>query len=202
MNVPKKLISSSGKIRAGKNQNDPARFIKKTAVTGDGEIAEKTVYDLNVERISEEAQYDGFYAVVTNLDDRVEEILKINRRRWEIEENFRIMKTDFEARPVYVQRDDHIKAHFLICYISLLVYRLLEQKIGTDFTCEQILQTLRNMQMTRLSVESGYVPGYTRTDLTDILHKTFGFRTDYEFISKSAMRSIIKESKINKNLTE
>jgi len=194
-----KMINSSGKIRTGKNQNDPTRFVKKVSVTEDGEIAEKTIYDLNEERINEEAQYDGFYAVVTNLEGNVEEILKINKRRWEIEENFRIMKNEFEARPVYVQRDDRIKAHFLICYISLLIYRLLEQKIGTGYTCEQILQTLRSMQMTRLSTDSGYIPSYTRTDLTDILHKTFGFHTDYEFISKSSMRSIIKETKISKN---
>lgn len=83
-----------------------------------------------MDRISEEEKYDGFYAVITNLEGDVGEILKINRQRWEIEENFRIMKTDFEARPVYVRREDRIKAHFLTCYISLLVYRLLEKKSG------------------------------------------------------------------------
>lgn len=123
------------------------------------------------------------------------EILKINRQRWEIEENFRIMKTDFEARPVYVRREDRIKAHFLICYISLLVYRLLEKKLGSQYTCSEILNTLRSMQVTLLSKESGYIPSYKRTDLTDALHKTFGFHTDYEFISKSGMRSIIKSTK-------
>lgn len=76
--------------------------------------------------------YDGFYAVVTNLEDNPAEIIKINKQRWEIEENFRIMKSDFEARPVYVQRDDRIKAHFLACYISLLVYRLLEKNWEKD----------------------------------------------------------------------
>lgn len=197
-----KMIQNTGKIRAGKNQNDPARFIKKVSITEEGEIAKKTIYDLNEERIAEESQYDGFYAVVTNLEGDVEEILKINKRRWEIEENFRIMKSEFEARPVYVQRDDRIKAHFLICYISLLVYRLLEQKIGPGYSCKQILETLRSMQMTRLSTDSGYVPSYKRTDITDILHKTFGFHTDFEFITKASMRSIIKETKINKNPME
>lgn len=193
-----KMIHSSGRKRRGKNQNDPARFIKKVAVTENGEVAEKAVYDLDHERIEEESKYDGFYAVVTNLEGDVREILKINKQRWEIEENFQIMKSEFEARPVYVRRDDRIKAHFLTCYISLLVYRLLEQMIGTKFTCEQILQTLRSMRMTRLSKDSGYVPSYKRTDLTDILHETFGFRTDYEFISKSSMRSLIKGTKVKK----
>lgn len=101
-----------------------------TSVTGDGEIAEKDVYELDEERIREETMYDGFYAVVTNLEGDVRKIININKRRWEIEENFRIMKTEFESRPVYVQRDDRIKAHFLTCYISLLVYPPSGEKTG------------------------------------------------------------------------
>lgn len=190
-----KMIQTPDKARRGKNQNDPARFIQKTSVTGDGEIAEKNIYELDENRIEEEAMYDGFYAVVTNLEGDPAEIIKINKRRWEIEENFRIMKSEFEARPVYVQRDDQIKAHFLTCYISLLVYRLLEKKLGEKYTCSQILETLRGMQMTLLSKESGYIPSYKRTKLTDELHAIFGFRTDLEFISKSSIRSIIKATK-------
>ena len=190
-----KMIEQPGRKRKGKNQNDPARFIKTTNVTDDGEIAEKKVCELDLDRIRDEEKYDGFYAVITNLEDDIGGILKINRQRWEIEENFRIMKTDFEARPVYVRREDRIKAHFLTCYISLLVYRLLEKKIGNKYTCNEILSTLRSMQVTLLSKESGYIPSYKRTDLTDDLHKAFGFHTDYEFISKSAMRSIIKSTK-------
>ena len=190
-----KMIEQPGRKRRGKNQNDPTRFIKSTAITEDGEVAGRNIYDLDSDRISEEEMYDGFYAVITNLEGDVGEILKINRQRWEIEENFRIMKTDFEARPVYVRRDERIKAHFLICYISLLVYRLLEKKLGNAYTCNEILGTLRSMQVTLLSKESGYIPSYKRTDMTDDLHKVFGFHTDYEFISKSTMRSIIKSTK-------
>lgn len=190
-----KMMEQPGKKRRGKNQNDPARFIKSTAITEDGEVAGRNVYDLDSDPISEEEMYDGFYAVITNLEGDVGEILKINKQRWEIEENFRIMKTDFEARPVYVRRADRIKAHFLICYISLLVYRLLEKKLGNNYTCNEILDTLRSMKVTLLSKESGYIPSYKRTDMTDDLHKAFGFHTDYEFISKSAMRNIIKSTK-------
>mgnify|MGYP002512860095 FL=1 len=190
-----KMIVQPGRKRKGKNQNDPARFIKTTSVTDDGEIAEKKVCELDLDKIRDEEKYDGFYAVITNLEGDISEILRINRQRWEIEENFRIMKTDFEARPVYVRREDRIKAHFLTCYISLLVYRLLEKKLGNKYTCNELLGTLRSMQVTLLSKESGYIPCYKRTDLTDDLHKTFGFHTDYEFISKSAMRSIIKSTK-------
>ncbi len=115
-------------------------------------------------------------------------------------ENFRIMKSEFEARPVFVRREDRIRAHFLTCHISLLVYRLLEKKLGKEFTCSQILETLRGLNMTLLSKDSGYIPSYKRTKLTDALHNAFGFRTDYEFISKFSMRSIIKETK-QKNST-
>ena len=190
-----KMIQTPGKIRRGKGQNDPARFIHTTTVTDDGETAENDMYELDEARIQEEALYDGFYAVVTNLEDDVSEIIRINKRRWEIEENFRIMKSEFEARPVFVQRDDRMKAHFLSCYISLLVYRLLEKKLGENFTCCQIVDTLKTMQMTLLNKNSGYIPSYKRTKLTDALHDTFGFRTDYEFVSKSSMRKIIKDTK-------
>ena len=190
-----KILATPGHKRKGKNQNDPMRFIRKTSVTPDGETAEKHIYDLDEEQIRKEEMYDGFYAVITNLEGDVSEIIRINKQRWEIEENFRIMKTEFEARPVYVRRDDRIKAHFMTCYISLLLYRLLEKKLGNAYTANQILKTLRSMQMTRLNAAGGYIPSYTRTGLTDALHKTFGFRTDYEFITKSSMRTIIKETK-------
>jgi transposase len=195
-----KIVDGKIKKRKGKNQNDPARFVKETKFTNDGEIAEKTAYELDQDKIREEARYDGFYAVITNLEDNVEEVLKINKQRWEIEENFRIMKTDFEARPVFVRREDRIKAHFLTCYISLLVYRLLEKKLDNKYTCEEILSTLRNMQTTLLSGNCGYVPSYKRTELTDLLHETFGFRTDYEFITKASMRNIIKNTKTSTSI--
>ena len=194
----KKMIQSSDKTRKGKGSNDPARFIQRTAVTEDGEIAQKNIYELDKAKILEESMYDGFYAVITNLEGDIREIININKQRWEIEENFRITKSEFEARPVFVRREDRIKAHFLTCFISLLAYRLLEKKLGEEFTCSQILETLRNMNVTLLSKDSGYIPSYKRTKITDKLHSSFGFRTDYEFTRKSTMRTIIKETKQKK----
>lgn len=193
-----KILDSPGKKRKGTNQNDPMRFVKRTTVTKDGEIAEKTVYGLDQEQIEKEAMYDGFYAVVTNLEGDVGDIIRINQQRWEIEENFRIMKDELGSRPAFVRREDRIKAHFMTCYISLIIYRLLEKKIGNRFTCDQIIQTLRAMNMTFLSAASSYIPSYTRTELTDALHQSFGFRTDYEIITKASMRTIIKNTKILK----
>ena len=166
------------------------RFVKNTAVTNDDEIVEKKVYEIDEEQIAKGELYVSFYAVMTNLGGNIEEIIKINKQRWEIEEKFRIMKTEFEARSVYVRRDDRVKAHFMICYISLLLYRLLEKKIGNNYTTEQIIETLRPMKMTLLNTANDYVLSYTRTEITDSLHKTFGFRIDYEFIKKSTMRNI------------
>lgn len=191
----KDILNSNDKKRKGKNLNDPMRFIKKTAVTKEGEIADKDIYELDSEKIKEEEQYDGYYAVITNLEGDIREILNINRRRWEIEESFRIMKTEFEARPVYVRRDDRIKAHFMTCFISLLIYRLLEKKLKNRYTTKEILTTLRNMRLTSLPENKGYIPSYKRTNLTDELHEIFQFRTDYELMTKATIKNIIKKSK-------
>ena len=173
---------------------DAKRFIKKTPVTNDGEVAEKAAYELNINAIKEEAKYDGFYAVCTNLDDDPAEIARINHDRWEIEESFRIMKSEFDARPVYLHRDDRIKAHFLTCFISLMIYRILEKQLDSSFTCEEIINTLRKMNVRKVG-EYGYIPNYTRTELTDALHDNARFRTDNELTTPKAMSGIIRRSK-------
>jgi len=116
-----------------------------TGVTADGETAEKEVYELDQSVIKDEAKYDGFYAVCTNLEDRPPAIAKINHNRWEIEECFRIMKTDFKSRPAYVYRDTRIKAHFMTCFLALIIFRYLEKKLEYKYTCEEILDTIRDM---------------------------------------------------------
>jgi hypothetical protein len=141
-----------------------------------------------------DSRYDGFYAVCTNLDDDTADIAKINHDRWEIEESFRIMKSEFEARPVYLQRDGRIEAHFLTCFIALMIYRILEKKLGDSYTCEEIIKTLREMDMRKVG-EHGYIPSYTRTQLTDSLHENAGFRTDYELITPKSMAGIIRRTK-------
>lgn len=189
------MIAKGKKEKSQSNPNDPARFIAKTAVTADGEAAEKTVYRLNEEKISEETKYDGYYALCTNLvTDNVKDILAVSERRWEIEESFRIMKTDFEARPVYLSREDRIKAHFLTCYLALLIFRILEKKLGEKYTSTQIISALRSMKLMALE-GTGYQPAYKRTDITDDLHNVFGFRTDYQILKKAAVRSIIRNTK-------
>lgn len=189
-----KMIQAGKSRKQRKNPNDPARFIGKTAVTEAGEKAEIHFY-LDEEKIAEEAKFDGFYAVCTDLmDDDPAEIIKISEKRWQIEECFRIMKTEFSARPVYVQREDRIKAHFLICFLALLIYRLLEKKLDKKYTCREILSTLKEINFASIEGQ-GFMPLYTRTKLTDDLHEVCGFRTDYQLISKNKMRTIQKNSK-------
>lgn len=186
---------SSGKIKKERrNPNDPARFISKTAVTKDGEVAKIESY-LDTDKIDNEALYDGMYAVTTDLlDDDVKDILKVSEGRWEIEECFRIMKTDFEARPVFLHDDVRIKAHFLICFLALVIYRYLEKSLGNAYTCETILDKLKTMNFADVQ-EQGFMPLYTRDKLTDALHEACGFETDFQFITKSQMKTIQKKSK-------
>lgn len=176
-----------------KNQHDFRRFVKQEVKNSKGKKVQ-TNYSLNEDAIAEEKKYDGFYAVETNLDDEVSTILKINHSRWEIEESFRIMKDEFLARPAYLSRADRIKAHFMTCFMALLVYRILEKKLGNRYTCDQIVSTLREMSVTKAQ-DVGYIPAYTSTDITDALHEYAGFLTDYEIIRTKAMQGIIRKSK-------
>lgn len=176
------------------NQNDFKRFITKTSVTKDGEVAEKKILSLNTNQIEKEQIYDGFYGVCTNLEDNAEEIIKVNQRRWEIEESFRIMKSEFKARPVYLSRDDRIIAHFTTCFLSLVLHRYLEKELNEKYTASEIIDTLREMNLNQID-EIGYIPVYTRTDITDCLHETFNFRTDSEITTKKIMKKILKNSK-------
>lgn len=177
-----------------KRQDDPKRFIKTASITQDGEIANKKVIALNKSVIEKEEEFDGFYAVCTTLEDDISEIIKINKRRWEIEESFRILKTDFKARPVYLKRDDRIKAHFTTCFLSLLIYRILEHKLDEEYTSDKIITTLREMNFAKIKGD-GYIPIYTRTSLTDKLHEQFNFRTDKEIIILNQMKKICKKTK-------
>ena len=189
-----KMLDSGNTKKSRKNPNDPARFIGKMAVTKEGEAADIQHY-LDENKISEEARYDGLYAVCTDLlDDEVGDILKVSEGRWQIEECFRIMKTDFSARPVYLQNENRIKAHFLICFLALTIYRFLEKKLKYKYTCEELLDTLKAMNFAEIQ-EQGFIPLYKRKMITDALHDACGFRTDFQFITKSKMRTIQKKSK-------
>lgn len=191
------LQKGRGVTSRRKSPNDAKRFIKAEHCTADGELAQIESHSLNQEMIDQEARFDGFYALCTDLWDPAPDIIRLNGGRWIIENGFRIMKTDFDARPVYVRRDDRIKAHFLTCFLALLIYKYLEKKVnrgGRHFTTEEIVGTLRSMDFLGIAGE-GYVPAYTRTDLTNHLHGSAGFRTDTQIVTRQKMRGIIAQTK-------
>lgn len=204
-------VSSKGeKIKLSVNPNDYRRLIKeevseikKKAKTSKTENSlnqekEKTKYyysySINEDTIKEEAKYDGYYGITTNLNGEIQDILKISKNRWEIEESFRILKTDFDSGTIHLSREDRIKAHFLTCFISLLIYRILENKLDYKYTNTQIIDKLKEMEVYE-EKGSGYSPAYVRNDLTDDLHKIFGFRTDYEIVSYEKFKKIFTRVK-------
>ena len=184
-----KLADNPSSLKRNR-QNDPKRFVRQDHCTTDGEIADHLITSIDEEAVREEERYDGFYAVCTNLEDEVSTIISINQKRWQIEECFRIMKSEFQARPVYLSRKDRITAHFITCFTALILYRILEKKLDDEYTCEAIIKTLKEMNMLVMPGE-GYIPEYTRTDLTDRLHDVYGFRTDYEIVSQRNMKKIL-----------
>lgn len=189
-----KMVADGALKRQRKNPNDPARFVNRIAVTEEGEKA-KVHYFLDQEKIAEEEKYDGVYAIYTDLlDDDVTDILKVSEGRWQIEDCFRTMKTDFEARPAYLSREDRIKAHFLTCFLGLLHFRLLQRSLKGTYTTEQLLQALKDIRFADIE-EQGFMPVYERQKITDELHEACGFRTDYQFLTKRKMKEIQKKSK-------
>ena len=199
------------KIKLSVNPNDFRRLIKeevsdfkktkKKKTNGTNSLNannEKTTYyysySIDQDKVKDEEKYDGYYGITTNLNGNIEDILKISKNRWEIEESFRILKTDFDSGTVHLSREDRIKAHFLTCFISLLIYRILENKLNYKYTNTQIIEKLKEMNMYE-EKGIGYSPAYTRTDLTDDLHEIFGFRTDYEINSYENFKKIFDDLK-------
>lgn len=177
------------------SQQDCKRFISKVSTTKGGEVAEQQHYFLNETAIQKEAMYDGFYAVCTNLEEaEPADIIRINKQRWEIEASFRLLKQEFRARPVYLKRDDRIKAHFTTCFLALTIFRILEKRLKNKFTSQDIVKTLREMDMLEIRGQ-GYIPAYTRTDVTDALHEAFQFRTDFQITALNDMKKILKKTK-------
>jgi len=208
----KKKISSSSngdKIKLSTNPNDYRRLIKEDVSTSkkvknkeeenslnEVKAKEKFIYSysINEDIIKDEEKYDGYYGVTTNINAEVKDILKISKNRWEIEENFRILKSDFESGDIYLSREDRITAHFLTCFISLLIYRILENKLDYKYTNTEIIEKLREMEVYE-EKGTGYSPAYVRNNLTDDLHDVFGFRTDYEITTYEKFNKIFSKVK-------
>ena len=187
----RKLITSNKVDKLGKNQNDPKRFIKK-------DKRSKDTYLLDEEKIAEESQYDGFYAIATNLDasEEARQIIEINSQRYMIEDCFRILKTNFRSRPAYEHTEEHIRGHFMTCYTALLIYKILEYKINHDndglhFTVTEIIEGLRNMNVMNCH-DLYYQAIYGGSQLCTRLNEVFGLELDREYYEPKVLRKKLK----------
>ena len=190
----KKLLTKLDPQTYKKGANDITRFIKRTTSTCSGEKA-VDIYELDQEAINEEEKYDGFYAVATNLEDSAKYILDISSNRYKIEDCFRIMKTNFSARPVFHQNRERIVAHFMVCYTALLIYRILEKKLnmyGTHFTVDNVIETLNNMQVANLE-DVCYMSTYDNSQVLTSLNAILELELDKKYYQPKDLNKKIKK---------
>ncbi|HJD28493.1 MAG TPA: IS1634 family transposase [Candidatus Blautia avicola] len=190
----KKLLELKDPEEIKKGPNDVKRFLKRTAKTKSGETA-VVEYILDQDKIAEEEKYDGYYAVATNLQDHAKDILAVSNKRYQIEECFRIMKTNFDGRPVNHRLQERIKAHFLICYTALLVYRLLEARLddqGTHVTASNLITTLKNMNVANVH-DIEYMALYNGSKALDALTRLTMLPLDRLHYRPKELNSMIKK---------
>lgn len=179
-----------------KDSRDCKRFIAKTYTTEEGELANKCSYHINTQQIEDESIYDGLYAVTTDVKTDIYDVITVNKNRWMIEDGFRIMKTYLRSRPIYLSKDERIRSHFLICFISLVICRIIEKIIMNDkYTIENILTTIRDMTLTKFS--TGFIPTFKTTDCSHALQVKTQTFADYEFIPIEKMIKLVKQNKKN-----
>ncbi len=190
----KNILSTKNVEDIKKGPHDVTRFIKRTSIGKDGEKASDK-YSINQSVIDEEEKYDGYYAIATNLEDDAKSILEINSKRYKIEDCFRVLKTNFNARPVYHRNRNRIIAHFMICYTALLIYRLLETKLnqyGTHFTTGDILETLRNMNVSNTQ-DAFYTAAYSGSQVCTSLNGIFDLGLDKKYYLSKELNKKIKK---------
>lgn len=184
----KKLLRLKDPEKIKKGPNDIRRFIKNTS-------SDTANYVLDMDKIHEEEKYDGFYAVATNLDDSAKDILAVAQNRYKIEDCFRIMKTNFDARPVFLRKPERIRAHFLICYTALLIYRLMECKLDdnlTHVTTSNLIKTLRNMNVVNMD-DMYYKSIYSGSQALDALERCFELQLNRKYYRPSDLNKIVKK---------
>lgn len=184
----KKLLRLKDPEKIKKGPNDIRRFLKNTS-------SDTANYVLDMDKIHEEEKYDGFYAVATNLDDSTKDILAVAQNRYKIEDCFRIMKTNFDARPVFLRKPERIRAHFLICYTALLIYRLMECKLDdnlTHVTTSNLIKTLRNMNVVNMD-DMYYKSIYSGSQVLDALERCFELQLNRKYYRPSDLNKIVKK---------
>jgi len=190
----KRLIRTDSVESVKKGPHDVTRFIKRISKAKSGETAAVDIYVIDPKVIEEEEKYDGYYAVATNLDDKAKDIWAIHSNRHKIEDCFRVLKTNFEARPIYHRNSNRIIAHFMICYTALLIYRLLENKLdsyGTHFSIDQIIDTLKNMNIINRH-DLFYEALYNGSQVCTALNGVFGLDLDRQYYLPKELNKKIK----------
>lgn len=204
LNKARRLIEAKNNKKISfKTSSDVRKYIECEHTTDDGKKATNSTYFIDESAIIEDSRFDGFYAVSTSIDENempVAKIIEVNRGRWEIEESFMLMKSELKSRPVYVRREERIKAHFTTCFLALLVFRILEKKVNTLsselITAPELIKTLRNMNLTRFDKKKGFYTGaFTRTYITEAIHAFAGFRLDCDLLTESDLKDMIKLTK-------
>lgn len=204
LNKARRLIEAKNNKKISfKTSSDVRKYIECEHTTDDGKMAANSTYFIDESAIIEDSRFDGFYAVSTSIDENempVAKIIEVNRGRWEIEESFMLMKSELKFRPVYVRREERIKAHFTTCFLALLVFRILEKKVNTLsselITAPELIKTLRNMNLTRFDKKKGFYTGaFTRTYITEAIHAFAGFRLDCDLLTESDLKDMIKLTK-------
>ena len=190
----KKILKNLDPDTYKKGPNDVTRFIKRKSKTTSGEEVTE-LYEIDQSVIEEEEKYDGFYAIATNLDDPAKDIIEISSNRYKIEDCFRVLKTNLSARPVFHQKRERIISHFLICYTALLIYRILEKKLNTNnthFTTENIIETLRNMNVANIE-DMCYMSTYTCSQVVTELNAVINLGLDKKYYQPKYLNKKIKE---------
>ena len=190
----KKILKNLDPDTYKKGPNDVTRFIKRKSKTTSGEEVTE-LYEIDQSVIEEEEKYDGFYAIATNLDDPAKDIIEISSNRYKIEDCFRVLKTNLSARPVFHQKRERIISHFLICYTALLIYRILEKKLNTTnthFTTENIIETLRNMNVANIE-DMCYMSTYTCSQVVTELNAVINLGLDKKYYQPKDLNKKIKE---------
>ena len=190
----KKLLKNLDPETYKKGPHDVTRFIKRTSSTKSGEKITDH-YEIDQSVIDEEEKYDGFYAVATNLDDSAKDIIEISANRYKIEDCFRVMKSNFSARPVYHQKRDRIIAHFMICYTALLIYRILEKKLNmnnTHFTIDNVIDTLNSMEVANIE-DMCYMSTYTSSQVCTALNAIIDLGLDKKYYQPKELNKKIKK---------
>lgn len=188
-----KSIKNGTIRRKKKSQNDASRFIAETHYTGSAEVATKTEYTLDLEAIEKESRFDGFYAICSNLEEEpAVEIIRANSQRWEIEDMFRTLKTEFESRPVYLRRNDRIVAHFITCFLALLIFKTLKLRLGLpDLTTTELRKALIGMDYLKIRGE-GYMPVFKGDETTTAIASLVDPALQNQVITMKKMKAIVK----------